>query len=41
MRGGVSVNDLFDRYTLEDIKLINEVIKSNIKATTDSGISLI
>jgi hypothetical protein len=41
MRGSISVNDLFDRYTSEDIKLINEVIKSNIKATTDSGMPLL
>ena len=41
MRGSVSVNDLLERYSLEDIKIIQDIIKENIKVTKDTGMPLI
>jgi len=41
MRGGVNINDLFHTYSLEDINLINEIIKENMEATKSSGMPLI
>jgi hypothetical protein len=41
MRGGVHVNDLFDRYTLEDIKILQDIIKENIEATKATQMPLV
>lgn len=41
MRGGVSSEDLFHRYSYEDRNLLNELIKDNIEATKKSGLALI
>ena len=41
MRGGINVNDLFDRYTLEDIKILQEIIKENIEATKATQMPLV
>lgn len=41
MRGGVSVNDLFDRYSAEDRDLIYSVIKDNIDATKATQMPLL
>jgi len=41
MRGGVTVNDLLDRYSYDDREAMYLVIKENIKATADSGIPLV
>ncbi len=41
MRGGVYINDLFDRYTIEDIKILQDIIKENIEATKATQMSLL
>jgi hypothetical protein len=41
MRGGVNINDLFDRYTVEDIGIMSEIIKENIEATKATQMSLL
>lgn len=41
MRGGVSSEDLFHVYSVEDRKIINEIIKENIENTKKSRISLV
>jgi hypothetical protein len=41
MRGGVSINDLFDRYTFEDIKIMQDIIKENIEATKATQMPLV
>lgn len=41
MRGGVSSEDLFWKYSVEDREIINKVIKDNIEATNKSGLPLI
>jgi hypothetical protein len=41
MRGGVNVNDLFDRYSSEDIDMIGKIIKENIEATKNNQMPLI
>ncbi len=41
MRGGVNINDLFDRYTIEDIKILQDIIKENIEATKATQMSLL
>lgn len=41
MRGGVNVNDLFDRYTNEDLTMITEIIKENIETTKQSQLPLL
>jgi len=41
MRGGVTVNDLFDRYSHDDREAMYAVIKENIEATTESGMPLV
>jgi hypothetical protein len=41
MRGGVNVNDLFDRYTSEDVALITKIINENIKATKENQMPLV
>ena len=41
MRGGVTVNDLLDRYSSEDREIFYEVIKENIEATKNTQMPLI
>jgi hypothetical protein len=41
MRGGVSSEDLFHRYSYEDRIILNEIIKDNIELTKKSGLSLL
>ena len=41
MRGGVSANDLFDRYGIEDIELMNDIIKENIETTKNTQMPII
>lgn len=41
MRGGVSSEDLFHKYSVEDRQIINEIIKENIETTKKSGIALL
>jgi hypothetical protein len=41
MRGGVTMHELMHVYTAEDIQLISNVIKENVKNTQDSQMPLI
>lgn len=41
MRGGVSLNDLYDRYGPEDRELMHELIKDNIETTKATQMPLI
>jgi hypothetical protein len=41
MRGGVNINDLFDRYSTEDIEIISTIVNENIEATKKSQMPLI
>jgi hypothetical protein len=41
MRGGVTVNDLLDRYSYEDREIFYKIISDNIEATKNSGLPLI
>jgi hypothetical protein len=41
MRGGVTVNDLLDRYSFEDRELLYKVINDNFENTKNSGITMI
>jgi hypothetical protein len=41
MRGGVSVNDLLDRYSYDDRSAMYSIIKENIEATKESRMPLI
>jgi hypothetical protein len=41
MRGGVTANDLFDRYSVEDIELMYEIIKENIESTKAAQMPLL
>jgi len=41
MRGGVSVNDLLDRYSSEDREVFYEIIKENIEATKNTQMPLL
>jgi hypothetical protein len=41
MRGGVSSEDLFHVYSVEDRKIINEIIKENIENTKKARMSLV
>ena len=41
MRGGVSVNDLMDRYSFDDRETMYEIIKDNIEATKESQMPLL
>jgi hypothetical protein len=41
MRGGVSANDLLDRYTIEDIEIMNDIIKENIETTKNTQMPII
>jgi hypothetical protein len=41
MRGGVNINDLFDRYSTEDIEIITGIVNENIEATKKAHMPLI
>jgi hypothetical protein len=41
MRGGVSSDDLFHKYSYEDRQIMNEIIKDNIEATKTSRLPLV
>lgn len=41
MRGGVNVNDLFQIYSFEDIKIIASIIKENVENTKAAGMPLV
>lgn len=41
MRGGVSAEDLFWRYSYEDREILNKIIKDNIETTNKTGLPLI
>jgi hypothetical protein len=41
MRGGVSSDDLFHKYSYEDRQILNEIIKDNIEATKSSRLPLV
>jgi uncharacterized membrane-anchored protein YitT (DUF2179 family) len=41
MRGGVTVNDLLDRYSHEDRELLYKVINDNFENTKNSGMPMI
>ena len=41
MRGGVSSDDLFHKYTYEDRLIMNQIIKDNLEATKNAKMPLI
>lgn len=41
MRGGVSINDLHDRYTFEDREILNKIINDNIEVTKNTQLPLL
>jgi len=41
MRGGVSVNDLLDRYSYEDREIFFNIIKENIETTKNTQLPLL
>jgi hypothetical protein len=41
MRGGVSVNDLMDRYSFDDRQAIYEIVKENLEMTKTSQMPLL
>jgi len=41
MRGGVTVNDLLDRYSFDDREAMYLVIKENFEATSETGLPLL
>ena len=41
MRGGVSVNDLLDRYSYEDREIFFNIIKENIETTKTTQMPLL
>jgi hypothetical protein len=41
MRGGVTSEDLFWRYSVEDRLIINKIIKDNIETTNKTGLPLV
>jgi len=41
MRGGVTVNDLLDRYSRDDREIFYEIINDNFENTKNSGMPLI
>jgi hypothetical protein len=41
MRGGVTVNDLLDRYSFEDRELFYKIIEENIQATKNMDMPLL
>jgi hypothetical protein len=41
MRGGVTVNDLMDRYSFEDREIFYKIISDNIEATKNAQMPLI
>ena len=41
MRGGVSSEDLFWNYTVEDREILNDIIKEHIETTNKTGMLFI
>jgi hypothetical protein len=41
MRGGVNVNDLFHKYSHEDLELMGKIIKENIETTKATNMPLL
>jgi hypothetical protein len=41
MRGGVSINDLLDRYSYEDREIFFQIIKENIETTKNTQLPLL
>ena len=41
MRGGVTSEDLFWRYSIEDRNILNDVIKENIEVVNKTGLPLV
>lgn len=41
MRGGVSINDLFDRYSFEDREAMYKLISENIETTKETQMPLL
>lgn len=41
MRGGVTSEDLFFRYSFEDREILAKIVKENIEATRKSGMPLV
>jgi hypothetical protein len=41
MRGGVTADDLFWRYSAEDRIMLDKIIKENIETTNKTGLPLI
>lgn len=41
MRGGVTSEDLFWRYSIEDRSILNDVIKENIEVVNKTGLPLV
>lgn len=41
MRGGVTSEDLFQKYSFEDREIISKIIKENIEVTKKSGMPLV
>lgn len=41
MRGGVTSEDLFWRYSIEDRTILNDVIKENIEVVNKTGLPLV
>ena len=41
MRGGVTSEDLFWRYSVEDRSILNDVIKENIEVVNKTGLPLV
>jgi hypothetical protein len=41
MRGGVTLDNLMQDLSLEDLELMNSIVKENIEATKKSGLALL
>ena len=41
MRGGVNVNDLFHRYSNDDIELLQNIIKEHVELTKETKMPLL
>lgn len=41
MRGGVNVNDLFHKYSYDDIELLDNIIKEHVDLTKETQLPLL
>lgn len=41
MRGGVTINDLLDRYSFDDREVMSAIIKENIEVTKETRLPLL